>query len=92
MSPKDIFVSVRTLRSFAGSSREHWEFYDDAMRTSDKWIHTLLAHLKQQYKYAADYITRQSGGKGQHKVGGQSSTKGTWRRVAMEFTKGAAYL
>ncbi|XP_022082840.1 UHRF1-binding protein 1-like isoform X2 [Acanthaster planci] len=60
----------------ASSSREHWEFYDDAMRTSDKWIHTLLAHLKQQYKYAADYITKQSGGKGQHKVGGQISNKG----------------
>ncbi|XP_038052291.1 UHRF1-binding protein 1-like isoform X2 [Patiria miniata] len=60
----------------ASSSREHWEFYDDSMRTSDKWIHTLLAHLKQQYKYAADHIAKQSAGKGQHKVPGQSSNKG----------------
>ena len=63
----------------AGSSREHWDFYDEAMKTSDKWIHTLLAHLKQQYKYAADYITKQTtyANKGQSQDGGQSANKGS---------------
>ena len=60
----------------AGSSREHWDFYDEAMKTSDKWIHTLLAHLKQQYKYAADYITKKTANKGPVQPGGQSSNKG----------------
>lgn len=32
-----------------GSNRNHWEYFDEAMKTSDKWIHTLLAHFKQQY-------------------------------------------
>ncbi|XP_071809509.1 bridge-like lipid transfer protein family member 3B isoform X1 [Asterias amurensis] len=59
----------------ASSSREHWDFYDEAMKTSDKWIHTLLAHLKQQYKYAADYITKKTANKGPVQPGGQSSNK-----------------
>ena len=42
-----------------GSSRNHWEYFDEAMKTSDKWIHTLLAHFKQQYASTRKQLEKQ---------------------------------
>ncbi|XP_072030655.1 bridge-like lipid transfer protein family member 3B [Amphiura filiformis] len=43
----------------ASSSRNHWEYFDEAMKTSDKWIHTLLAHFKQQYASTRKQLEKQ---------------------------------
>ncbi|XP_072172366.1 bridge-like lipid transfer protein family member 3B [Diadema setosum] len=44
----------------ASSSRLRWEFYDDAMSLSDKWIHTILAHFKQQYAMARSELKKRA--------------------------------
>lgn len=42
----------------AGSSRTHWNFYDEAFEISEKWMHSLLAHFKQQYSAARREIDK----------------------------------
>ncbi|XP_071832010.1 bridge-like lipid transfer protein family member 3B isoform X2 [Apostichopus japonicus] len=42
----------------AGSTRTHWNFFDESFQTSDTWIHSLLAHFKQQYSAARREIDK----------------------------------
>ncbi|XP_041472967.1 UHRF1-binding protein 1-like isoform X1 [Lytechinus variegatus] len=44
----------------ASSSRTHWQYFDDAMSLSDKWIHTILAHFKQQYAMARNELKKRT--------------------------------
>lgn len=48
------------LVCFAGSPRTHWQYFDDAMSLSDKWIHTVLAHFKQQYAMARNELKKRT--------------------------------
>ncbi|XP_030829282.1 UHRF1-binding protein 1-like isoform X1 [Strongylocentrotus purpuratus] len=44
----------------ASSPRTHWQYFDDAMSLSDKWIHTVLAHFKQQYAMARNELKKRT--------------------------------
>lgn len=43
---------------FTGSTRTHWNFFDESFETSETWIHSILAHFKQQYSAARREIDK----------------------------------